>query len=447
MMLAFPRNNGHFYLTVSITNCQDETACCFSRFPEDSPMKLTSKAVAALMLPSGKTDAIFFDDDLPGFGHRLRASGDKVGRSWVAQYRHAGQTRRITLGSAAVLTSEQARNEAKRILAQVALGQDPATEKKRRAAADRFTFAALAEQYLEAKQPVVRRRTFSEAQRYLQDSYFKPLFNLPVDAVTRRDVAARVLIITRENGQVAAARARAALSAMFTWAMENGLAETNPTIGTSKPKAPPSRARTLSDQELTAVWNAAGDDDFGRIVKLLIATGQRRSEVGGITSSEVDVALGTWTIPAARAKNGREHQLPLASLALAVIGSVPPVVGRDLLFGARTDRGFTSWAETKRALDKRLGDEVRPWTLHDLRRTAATRMCDIGVEPHVVEQILNHQSGHRGGVVGVYNKSKYTIAVQKAVAAWDRHLRGLIEGRDERNVIPIRAAGDTQQLS
>jgi Arm DNA-binding domain len=217
--LAFLRESRHFYLSISATKCQDEAPFRFpSASRKESLMKLTGKACAALMLPSGKTDAIFFDDDLPGFGYRLRKSGDKVGRSWVAQYRHAGQTRRMTLGSASVLSSEQARTEAKRLLALAALGQDPATEKKRRASADRFTFAALAEQYLAAKQPpVVRRRTFIEAQRYLRSSaYFGPLFNLPVDAITRRDIAARVLAITQKNGQVAAARARTALSAMFT---------------------------------------------------------------------------------------------------------------------------------------------------------------------------------------------------------------------------------------
>src|SRR5262249_46513337 len=124
-----------------------------------------------------------------------------------------------------------------------------------------------------------------------------------------------------------------------------------------------------------------------------------------------------------------------------VIRSVPQVVDRDLLFGARTDRGFTSWAEHKRALDARLGDQAKPWTLHDLRRTVATRMCDIGIEPHVVEQILNNQSGNKRRVVGVYNKSKYPRAVENAVAAWDRHLRALIEGREQRKVIPIKPAG------
>jgi integrase len=400
-------------------------------------MKLTKKAVEALMLPDDKSDAIYFDDDLPGFGYRLRKSGDKVGRSWVAQYRHAGQTRRMTLGSASVLTSEQARGEAKRILAQAALRQDPASERKRKASSDRFTFSHLAEQYLAAKRPVVRGRTFVEAQRYLQSSaYFGPLFSVPVDSITRRDVAARVLIITQKNGQVAAARARTALSAMFTWAMENGLAETNPTIGTAKPKAPPSRERVLSDQELVAIWKATEEGtEFNRIVRLLITTGQRRSEVGGMASTELDLALDTWTIPAARTKNGREHQLPLGSLALDVIRSTPQVVGRDLLFGARTQRGFTGWAEHKKVLDKQLGNQFRPWVLHDLRRSCATRLCDLGVEPHHVEELLNHKSGHKGGVAGIYNRAKYTIQVQKAVALWDRHLRALIEGRDERRKI------------
>jgi integrase len=324
-------------------------------------MKLTKKAVEALMLPEGKNDAIYFDDDLPGFGYRLRKSGDKVGCSWVAQYRHAGQTRRITLGSASVLSSEQARGEAKKILAQAALKQDPASERKRRTASDRFTFSALAEQYLAAKKTAVRPRSFTEIERYLQSSYFKPLHNVPVDAITRRDVAARVLIIGRESGVVAAARARTALSAMFTWAMENGLAETNPTIGSAKPKAPPSRERVLSDQELVAIWKATDEEtDFNRIVRLLITTGQRRSEVGGIAWPElldIEGPRPTWTVPAERAKNGREHEVPLGSLALDVIRSTPQIVGRDLLFGARTERGLRVGRSTRRR--SMLGSAIR----------------------------------------------------------------------------------------
>jgi integrase len=148
-----------------------------------------------------------------------------------------------------------------------------------------------------------------------------------------------------------------------------------------------------------------------------------------------------WVIPKERAKNKREHKVPLAELALNVIRAVPQVVGRNLLFGARTDRGFTSWNEHKRKLDARLGDQVRPWTLHDLRRTFCTRLADLGVLPHVIEVAVNHQSGHKRGPAGIYNRSKYAAAVQKAVFLWDRHVTALIEGREERKVVPIRSAG------
>jgi integrase len=397
-------------------------------------MKFTAKTIAALVLPEDKSDHFEWDDELPRFGHRLRRSGGKVNRSWVVQYRHAGRSRKVTLD--AILSLEQARGEAKRILALVALGQDPAAEKKRTASAERFTFSHLAAQYLQAKKPEVRGNTFTETQRYLLGSYFKPLHNIPADVITRRDVAACVLAISQKNGQVAAVRARAALSAMFTWAMRSGLTETNPAIGTPKPKEPPERTRVLTDAELLLLWKATEEPtEFNRIVRLLILTGQRRSECGGMCWSELDPDRGTWTIPKERAKNGREHEVPLGSLALEVIGSVHKVLGRDLLFGVRTGRGFTGWAEYKKALDKRLGDQVRNWTLHDLRRTAATGLGDLGAEPHIIEALLNHQSGHKRGVAGVYNKSKYVIAVQKAVAMWDNHIISLIEGRDERGKV------------
>jgi integrase len=107
----------------------------------------------------------------------------------------------------------------------------------------------------------------------------------------------------------------------------------------------------------------------------------------------------------------------------------------------RTDRGFTSWAAHKRAEDARPVDRVREWALHDLRRTAATRMAELGVPPHVIEEVLNHRSGHRSGFAGIYNRSRYEREVKAAVATWDRHVTALIEGREHRKVVPIGSAG------
>jgi integrase len=407
----------------------------------EKPMKLDAKAVTGLKLPDGKSDVIHFDSALPGFGFRVRASGNEVRKSWVVQYRRAGGTRRMLLGSAEVLTAEQARAAARTILATVALGHDPQAEKAARRSADKFTLAAMIEDYLASKEPSVRARTFAEVQRYLRGPYFKPLHGMPVDNIARRDVAIRLSAIMNENGAVSAANARSALSALFVWALANGLAQANPIVGTARPKTPPARDRILTDRELAAVWKAAGDDAFGLVLKLLMLLGQRRTEVGGMAWSEIDLQHGTWTIPARRAKNHRAHTLPLSSFALHIVMGVPRVVGRDTLFGDRADSGLTGWARPKAALDARLGDSVMPWTLHDLRRTLATRLCDLGTAPHVVEQILNHQSGHRAGIVGVYNKSVYTNEVRAALALWSDHVRSLVEGGEHKIVaLPQRAS-------
>jgi integrase len=189
------------------------------------------------------------------------------------------------------------------------------------------------------------------------------------------------------------------------------------------------------------VWSAAGDDDFGRVVRLLVLLGQRRTEVGGMTWSEIDLERGTWTIPAQRAKNGRAHTLPLSALALSVIHSVPERVGRDFLFGDRGLNGFTLWAWGKRDLDDRLGDRVKPWTLHDLRRTFCTRLADLGVLPHVVEAAVNHQSGHKAGPAGIYNRSVYVNEVRAALAMWADHIRSITEGGERKIVsMPQRAS-------
>jgi integrase len=366
----------------------------------------------------------------------VRASGNEVRKSWVVQYRRAGGTRRMLLGSAEVLTAEQARAAAKKILATVALGHDPQAEKVARRSADKFTLAAMIEDYLASKESSVRARTFAEVQRYLRGPYFKSLHGMPVDNIARRDVAIRLSAIMNENGAVSAANARSALSALFVWALANGRAQANPVVGTARPKTPPARDRILTDRELAAIWKAAGDDAFGRVLKLLMLLGQRRTEVGGMAWSEIDLQHGTWTIPAHRAKNHRAHTLPVSSFALHIVRGVPRVVGRDTLFGDRADSGLTGWARPKAALDARLGDSVMPWTLHDLRRTLATRLCDLGTAPHVVEQILNHQSGHRAGIVGIYNRSSYEREVKVALAAWGEHIRTLLED-GERKIVPM----------
>jgi integrase len=364
-------------------------------------MPLTAKAISALQLLPGQNDKIYFDDAMPGFGYRLRRSGGEIKRSWVVQYRRGGATRRILLGNATVLSAAQARDQAKKVLGRVAIGEDPQAERRERRGKDRVSLRSVIEEYLQAKDLELRPRSFAEVKRYLTGSYFRVLHALPVDTVTRKDIAGRLVAITRESSSNTAARSRDLLHAFFVWALQMGYVEHNPVLGTIKPKEAEGRTRVLSDAELGAVWRAASDDEHGKIVKLLILTAARRQEIGGMHWSELDEARGTWTLPAARAKNNHAHTLPLPPAAWVIINCVLRTTSRDHLFGVRAERGFSTWASAKADLDKRLGEDVAPFVLHDLRRTVATKMADLGVQPHIIEEILNHRGGHKAGIAGL----------------------------------------------
>jgi integrase len=401
-------------------------------------MKLTAKTTAAAKLPAGKTDLIHFDDAMPGFGFRIRKTGEAVRKSWVVQYRRGGATRRLLLGSAEVLNADRARAAAKEVLAKIALGEDPQADKIARRQQDEHTLRTVAENYLAAKVKAVRPNTYRELKRFLTGPYFQPLHSMALDLITRRNIATRIAKIETESGKPTATNARTALSALYAWALGHGLTELNPVVGTISPERAQSRERVLTDGEIVAIWRGCGEDDFGRIVRLLLLTGARRQEIGGMRWSELDGKSGMWTLPAARTKNHRAHTLPLPAMALDIIASVPRMVERDQLFGERAASGFTSWSEAKQVLDVRLGEAVQSWTLHDLRRTAATKMGDIGVQPHIVEQVLNHASGHKRGVAGVYNRSPYEREVRAALARWADHVRALVEGGSKK-IVPLRA--------
>ncbi len=354
-------------------------------------MKLTKANIGRLRLPAGKTEVIHFDDTLRRFGIRIRAGGK---RTWIIQYRAGPQQRRLTLGDVAAMSAETARTEAQKKLAKIDLGHDVQAEKVQAQERQAVTLGYVAGLYLD----------FHSARR-------PPLAAVPIDKIERKHVAARLGEITAESGATAAARARAAISAMFGWAIREGIAATNPVSFTNKPDVPSARDRVLSEDEIAEVWRACRDDDYGRIVKLLVLTGARRTEVGGMRWEEIDADKALWTLPAERAKNGRTHAVPLAPLALRVLGQVPRREGRDLLFGDGAG-AFSGWSKAKAALDRRIaearvthsnklqagGEPMPPWTTHDLRRSVATHMADLGVQPYVIEAALNHVSGHKAGV-------------------------------------------------
>jgi integrase len=164
-------------------------------------------------------------------------------------------------------------------------------------------------------------------------------------------------------------------------------------------------------------------------------TGCRAGEIGGLRFGEI--RDGVIVLPADRVKNKRAHLVPLAVPAQAVLAGWTKRYG-DFVFA---HVGFRSWSYGKQQLDARLaaaGVQLEPWTVHDLRRSVATGMGEIGIQPHIVEAVLNHVSGHKAGIAGVYNRATYGKERRAALAMWADHLLAAVEGRPD-NIVPLRA--------
>jgi integrase len=396
-------------------------------------MKLTKATVDLPKLPAGKRELIVFDEALKGFGLRIRAGGK---RTWIAQYRLGSKQRRLTLGTVEKLDADEARKQAKDDLARVQLGQDPQAEKAaaRAPKAREMTLGDLVDRYLPYAERKLKASTYSGIVLHLR-KHWRPLHAHELHSLERRHVAAELGRIAKTSGPYGANRSRAALSALFTWAIGEGLSDGNPVVGTNKATDEIARDRVLSDEELSLIWRHAGDGAYGAIVRLLFLTGQRREEVGGILWSEIDLKAAMWRIGAERTKNGLAHDVPLSAPAVAILRAVNRREGRDLVFGAG-DGAFQGWSNAKSALDKRILSklrerdakvELKPWRLHDIRRTVATRMADLGVLPHVIEAILNHISGHKAGVAGIYNRASYAAEKHTALDLWASHVMTLVD--------------------
>ena len=435
-------------------------------------MKLTERNIRSLQLPRGKTDQLFWDDEIPGFGIRLRAGGS---RSFVFQYALGDKHRRMSLGTAtpeSFKTIKQGneiiklgiREQVAQLHAKVKLGQDPAGEKteNRKRASD--TFETIAKKYLAAKKESTRPSSYRETERHIL-KHSKPLSGLQVAGIARRDIATLVGTIKANSGPVAANRVRSTLSDFFSWAMSEGIdgIENNPVINTNKSEESP-RDRVLNDHELRTIWKYAGDEHYGAIIKLLMLTGQRANEIASLRWTELTVTtvpekritdtvklpqinISAIELPAERTKNKRSHMVLLSAPADAILAAQPRRVAddgklREFVFGIG-QRGFSGWSRCKERLDERitkeLGKPLDHWTPHDLRRTMSTLMHDrLGILPHVVEAILNHVSGSKGGVAGVYNKALYLRERSEALNLWADHLLSIV--KDRNNVTPLRRA-------
>ena len=392
-------------------------------------------------------------------------------KSWAVRYRRDGKPRKLTIaGSYPAIDLKAARALARKALEAVAHGQDPAAAKlqARRVSADRTTdFELVAADFLvryvkkkgKKKGQLPRPRYLEELGRHLgfrreeggwamrKGGLADRWKGRKVSSITKDDVI--VLLDEQMAGGIGvnANRLRAALHLFFNWAKGRNKLVANPCAGIDPPAAETERTRVLTDNEMRLFWQASGEDRlFGPFWRILALTGQRRNEALGLTWGEIDEAAALWTIPGARTKNRLEHAVPVASLAMMILDAQPHVGGkRGLVFTTTGDGMLGGLSRAKKRLDARMlalaqehdpKAEIPPWTLHDLRRTAATRMAKLGASVATVEKVLNHISGTFAGIVGVYQHHDFEKEKRAALDAWARHVQSLTSGTVN-NVVPI----------
>lgn len=432
--------------------------------------RVTDARARAFACPPGQSEALLQDTDCPGLVLRCRTGGSKT---WMVRATINGERRRHTIGELGAVKTDAARAEARRILGEAAAGRDAIAAKTAIKAA--ATVGEIIDGYIEHMESrlaagTLRRNTVLDSKRHLT-VLAKPLRH--EKNVTRAMIARLIDKVRQGDGKprpVEAERLRSTLSAMYAWAIHTGRIEgNNPVVGI-KPQPVVKRDRVLSDDEIRWFWQATDDgSDTSRVLRLMLLTGQRETEVGGMRWSEIaegDVA--TWRLPAARAKNRRAHEVPLMPLALAQLPARPsklydaagierPIFGRTKATDSHRSRpdikvrttgrtGFAGWSKAKARLDERMADLARaawherngraaeageavipPWRLHDLRRTAATLMNENGVDLYIVEVLLNHVSGSRRGVAGVYNHAIYTPQKRDALKTYEAIISRIVE--------------------
>jgi len=430
-------------------------------------IKITKRSVDAVRATS--SDQFLWDTDLKGFGLKVTARGAK---SYIVQYRMGGRglpTRRYTIGAhGAPWTPDKARQRAQELLIVAKSGRDPAEEERLQRAADvDLAFDRYVESFVDGYAKRHQARSWKQARSTLRYNAVPRLGSKPLPKISRREIA-NLLEDVASRRPATSRYLHATLRKLFRWAVSRGDLGSSPMAEMPAPAPPIKRDRVLADEELHRVWAASHQLDFpfGPMLRVLIATGQRREEVGGMRWSELQFEHCMWSIPADRAKNGLIHDVPLNNLAVAELEmlrdelpdfetdsiqnaeSVAQSRVNDLIFSTTGTSPPSGWGKAKARLDAVLANErdqpIQHWRIHDLRRTFATGLQRLGIRYEVTEALLNHVSGSRAGVAGIYQRHNWSAEKRTALDAWNTALVQLIE--NPKLGLTGRAVGKISQL-
>jgi integrase len=419
---------------------------------------LTDLGIKKLPLPQTRREVP--DGRISGLYLILQPSGAK---SWAVRYRVAGQPKKLTLGPYPAIDLATARKRAQEAISDVAGGKDPAAVKqaaRAAAKAERQAEADLIERVIESfieRHAKPKTRDWRETERILRREVETLWRGRRLSQITRAQVHEMLDSIVDRGAPIGANRVFAQFRKMCRWAISRGIIDRNPCEGVSAPSAETRRERVLSDDEVRLAWRAfeAIGWPFGPIGKLLLLTGARRDEVAGMEWRELDLEARVWRLPKAKAKNKRDHEIPLSDAAARIIEDLPRMGDSRLVFTTTGASSVSGFSRAKAAIDKTISDLMAAdaevpgddpakakaparWTFHDCRRTVATNLQKLGVKLEVTEAVLNHVSGSRAGIVGIYQRHDWKDEKRQALDAWAQRLEAIVSGEVTSNVVLLK---------
>ncbi len=407
--------------------------------------------------PAGERPTELWDNLIRGLGFRVGASGT---RTFHVMTRCNGRQVRHIIGPYPATKLKDAREEAGEIIRQARKGVDPREQRRqaRREAerAQRDSFAAIVGDFIE-KYARPRNRRWADTARTFNVNVIPAWGKRPIASITRREVIDLLEKIDKERGPYMSNRTLAAVKTMFRWAVERDVIDASPAANVRSVGKEVSRDRVLSDDELRAFWKATEGDGHPRhsFLRALLLTAQRRSEVATMRWQDLDLHgdKPTWTIPREFVKADRAHDVPLAPEVVSMLQDLPRHRGPYIFTSGDGTVPISGFTGAKRRVDKKMieilreaaeeaGDdpetvELPRWTLHDLRRSAATSMAQLNFPPHVVGAVLNHSPGGTHGITAIYVRFRYDDKRRQALEAWARQLTQIVTQAPPANVVAL----------
>jgi integrase len=406
---------------------------------------LTDRFVQSAKARDGKR-ADYFDKKVRGLVLRVTPNGVKT---WSLRYSRKVDSKRIrmTVGPYPAFSLSEARDEALKIMAEVARRKDPAKERKRGDRSKPRTFGELAARYM-ADRVAGKRSGFKDAQMLTKD-VLPDLEGEPLEEIKRVDITMILDRIVKRGAPIQANRTFEVIRQVFGYAVEKGFMETSPIDRMKAPSKPRSRDRKLSDDEVRIFWRrlvarARMNWETRIILRLCLVVGQRVNEVAGARLSELDFDKAEWHLPGERVKNASAHIVPLSPLAVLLFKKAVARSSRgEFVFPSNSADGYATAQAIATAMrrNREMFGFKREATPHDLRRTLASGLGELGFPRLIQDKVLNHVSADRGTISGVYDRYSYQREKRAALEAWASHLLALITGRPSAsNVVVMRSA-------